>query len=192
MDVVYSKDEVKQLFESVSCSGICVGIMNYQFDDNFYMHMVGENILCISLSKIDSMLIQRDISVENFVIKCIYEAVVFYKIFGSLIDNRIYEFVHADTRCCLFDLNGDRGDVIYNTEMPIICDECKSRISQYSVPVKFIDSLSKELKKIHKPWLKKMELFIREYPLISFVLTFIFSTLINLFSSFLWEYIQYK
>ena len=186
LDIVYSKTEITRLLENVSCAGICVGIMNYSFDDNFYMHRVGENKMCISLSKIDSILLQKDISIENFIIKCIYEAVVLYKIFGTLTDDRIYDFIHRDTRGCLFDLNGDKGDVIYNTEKPIICDECKSKINRGSIPVGLIESIGTELKRIHKPWVKSAELFIKRYPLISIISTIILSTLINLFSSYIW------
>ena len=186
LDVVYSKDEIAKILENVKFTGIRVGIMNYSFEDNFYMHRVGNNKMCISLSKIDSILTQADISIESFIIKSIYEAFVLYKIFGTLTDNRIYEFIHRDTRGCLFDLTGDKGDVIYNTETPIICEECKAKISRHSVPVGLIDSISKGLKRIHKPWIKTTEMFIKKYPLISIVLAFIFSTLVNLLSSFIW------
>lgn len=187
LNIVYTKQEITDLLAKVSCSGICIGIMSYPFNDNFYMHQLESNQMCISLSGIDSTLMQKDISIENFIIKCIYETFLFYKIFGTLSDDRIHDFVHLDTRGCVFDLNGDKGDVIFNTEKPIICDECKARIKQYSIPIDFLNSISKELKRIRKPKIKSIELLIRKYPLISLVLTFLFSTMINLFSNFLWN-----
>lgn len=191
LDIVYTKAEIKKVMNDIQFDGLCVAIMNYQFDDNFYMHRVGTNKVCISIYGLENILNDKTISIENFIIKNTYEIFIFYKIVKNLTDNNeVYEFIHNDTRGCLFDLNGDKRDIVYNTEKPIICDECKGKISKKSIPKNFLEDIQKELLKIDKPFIKKIENFISKYPLFSVLVTFLFSTFINLFSNWLWEIIK--
>lgn len=191
LDIVYTKAEIQKVMNDIQFDGLCVAIMNYQFDDNFYMHRVGTNKVCISIYGLENILNDKKISIENFIIKNIYEIFIFYKIVKNLTDNNeVYEFIHNDTRGCLFDLNGDKRDIIYNTEKSIICDECKGKISKKSIPKNFLEDIQKELSRIDKPFIKKIENFISKYPLFSVLVTFLFSTFINLFSNWLWEIIK--
>ncbi|MGD9554797.1 MAG: hypothetical protein AB7D96_04485 [Arcobacteraceae bacterium] len=191
LDIKYTKTEIQIVMNDIEFDGLCIAIMNYGFDDNFYMHRVGNNKVCISIFELENILSEKKISVENFIIKNIYEIFIFYKIVKNLTDNKeVYEFVHSDTRGCLFDLNGDTRDIIYNTEKPIICDECKGKISKKSIPKNFLEDIQGELLKIDKPFIKKIENFISKYPLFSILVTFLFSTFINLFSNWLWEIIK--
>lgn len=193
LDIEYSKAEVQAIMKDIEFDGLCIAIMNYGFNDNFYMHRVGVNKVCISIFGLESILNKKNISIENFVIKNTYEIFIFYKILKNLINNQeVYRFIHNDTRGCLFDLNGDKRDIIYNTEKPIICDECKGKISQKSIPKNFLEDIQRELSKIDKPFIKKIENFIAKYPLFSILATFIFSTIINLFSNWIWGLINGK
>lgn len=191
LDIVYTKAEIETVMNDIEFDGLCIAIMNYGFDDNFYMHRVGNKKVCISIFQLESILSEKKISIENFIIKNIYEIFIFYKIVKNLTDSEeVYQFVHTDTRGCLFDLNGDKRDIIYNTEKPIICDECRGKISKKSIPKNFLEDIQRELLKIDKPFIKKIENFISKYPLFSILATFSFSTFINLFSNWLWEIIK--
>jgi hypothetical protein len=190
LDVVYSKKEIQSMINDIEFDGLCIAIMNYRFNDNFYMHRIDTNKVCISVCGLENILSEKKISIENFIIKNTYEVLIFYIILKNLINDGVYTFVHSDTRGCLFDLNGDKRDIIYNTEKPIICDECKGKISKKSIPKNFLENIQKELLKIDKPFIKKIENFISKYPLFSVLVTFFFSTLINLFSNWLWEMIK--
>jgi hypothetical protein len=189
LDIVYTKAEIRTVMNDIKFDGLCIAIMNYGFDDNFYMHRVGNNKVCISIFELESILSEKKISIENFIIKNAYEIFIFNQL-RILNDEDENEFVHSDTRGCLFDLNGDKRDIIYNTEKPIICDECKGKISKKSIPKNFLEDIQGELLKIDKPIIKKIENFISKYPLFSVLVTFIFSTFINLFSNWLWEIIK--
>lgn len=190
LNIEYSSYEIGNLLKEIKFDGICLAIMNYKFDDNFYLHRVGENKACISIYDINQLLSTKDISIENFIIKNTYKMYIFSKLYNNLNSHEVYTFVHSDTRGCLFDLNGDRKDIIYNTEKPIICDECKSKINRKSIPNNFIANLEMELMRIDKPIVKKVEIFIKRYPLISIAITFLFSTFINLISNWIWETVR--
>lgn len=189
LDIVYTKQEIQSIMNNIEFDGICLAIMNYGFDDNFYMHRVGANKVCISVYGLENILSKKTIAMENFIIKNAYEVFVFYKIGRDLTNN--FKLIHNDTRGCLFDMNGDKRDIVYNTEKPSICDECRGKISNKSIPKDFLDDIQKELFKIDKPFIKKIENFITKYPLFSVSITFISSILINIFSNWLWEIIKY-
>ena len=187
LDVEYSREEIKSLLDPVDSTELVVGIMNYRFDDNFYMHRTGANKLCISIADIDGLLLGNNISLENFIIKNIFEAIVFKNVIGDITSDDIYNLVHQDTRGCLFDLNGDKYDVVYNTEKPIICDSCKAFINGKSLPHNFIKNIENELKKIRKPLICTIEMFIKKYPLFSVLLALATSIIVNLVSNIIWE-----
>jgi 6-pyruvoyl-tetrahydropterin synthase len=191
LDIVYSKTEIQRIMNDIEYDGLCIATMNYGFNDHFYMHRVAANKVCISIYGLENILGKRNISLENFIIKNTYEIFIFHKILKNFTNNEeVYTFIHSDTRGCLFDMNGDKRDIVYNTEKPIICDECKGKINNKSIPKNFLEDIQKELLKIDKPFIKKIENFISKYPLFSVLVTFFFSTLINLFSNWLWEMIK--
>lgn len=190
LDIVYTKEEIQLIMKDIEFDGLCIAIMNYGFDDNFYMHRMGTNKVCISVFGLENILSEKTISIENFIIKNTYQTFIFYKILKNLTTDEVYNFTHKDTRGCIFDLNGDKRDIIYNTEKPIICDECKGKISKKSIPKNFLENIQKELSRIDKPLIKKIENFISKYPLFSVLVTFLFSTFINLFSNWLWELLK--
>ena len=190
LNIVYSRQEIIRIMSNINDSDIIIGIINYRFDDNFYLHRTGDNRACLSIADIDYLLTSKMISIENFIIKNIYEIVTFKDALNNLADDRVYQIVHQDTRGCLFDMNGDKFDVIYNTEKPVICDSCKAFFRGTSLPENYIDNLEKELKKIKRTLILEIELFIKKYPLFSILLTFAFSVLINIISSMIWEVLK--
>ena len=192
LDLVYSKEEITSIIKDIQFDGLCVAIMNYGFNDNFYMHRVGSNKICISVFGLENILNKKNISLENFIIKNIYMIYTSFVTLKNLDNAGIYDFVHSDTRGCLFDKNGNKEDIVFNTEKPIICDECKGKISRKSIPKEFLEDIQKELLKIDKPFITKIENFISKYPLFSVLVTFSFSTLINLFSNWIWELVSGK
>lgn len=192
LDVVYSKNEITILLKDEKYDGIIVGIMNYGYDDNFYMHRIGDNSMVVSIYGLRKILADEEICVENFILKNIYEAVAFYNIFGGLTNDGVYGMVHQDTRGCLFDLNGDRQDVIYNTEKAIVCEECKGRLKSSSLPDGFVHLLERGLTQIDKPLIKRVEVFIRRYPLVSFLGAILGATAINTASNFIYDWIRGK
>lgn len=187
LDIVYSSSEVTSLLEPINGADLVVGIMNYRFNDNFYLHRTGQGKACLSIADIDRLLLAHNISLENFILKNIFEMIVFVNTLGRLDTKEVYDFVHQDTRGCLFDLNGDKVDVLHNTEHPIICDACKARINAKSVPDEFVKHLESELKCIRKPYICTVELFIKKYPLFSIAVTFLFGIVINIVSNIIWK-----
>ena len=179
LDIKYSREELAPF---VSCPSDCdfiVGIMPYRFIDNFYMHRISEKSAIISLYGIADILKTDNISIEHFVIKQIYELCAIKHLIKDLSSDDVYSVVHLDTRGCLFDMNGERSDIVYNTEQPIICDECKVKFRNRQVQQGIIEQLEKELKKIKKPFILRAERWIKRYPLVAIFLSFTMSVIIS-------------
>ncbi len=157
------------LVDYINCpngSDLAIAIMSNRFSDNFYLHRLNENCVAISIYEIKEILSNENISIENFIIKQIYEVYSLKNLVTNFASKEVYSIVHSDTRGCLFDLNGDRFDVIYNTEKPIICDPCKNQFRTRQLDSKILPSLKKELKRLKKPFIMRVESFIRKYPLL--------------------------
>lgn len=190
LDIAYSRAEIQSILAPVDASDLVIGIINYRFDDNFYIHRAGEDKACISIAGIDWLLLEHNISIENFILKNILELTVLKKVLGNVNGPDVYDVIHQDTRGCLFDLNGDKSDIIFNTERPMICDACKAFISSKSLPTNYIKHLEKELKRIRKPYICSIEMFIKNYPLFSVLLTTILAIMANLVANVIWEKIN--
>ena len=42
-------------------------------------------------------------------------------------------------------MNGERSDILYNTEQPILCDECKGKFKSKQVELEIISQFEKEV-----------------------------------------------
>ena len=183
LDVKYGKNDLSPLISCPSDCDFVVGIMPYRFIDNFYLHRISDNSAVISLYGIADILKTDNISIEHFVIKQIYEMCAIKHLIKDLSSNDVYKIVHLDTRGCLFDMNGERSDIVYNTEQPIICDECKGKFKKKQVQQEIIEQFEKELKKIKKPFILRAEGWIKRYPLVAIFLSFAMSVIISVMAN---------
>jgi len=167
-----------------------VAIMPYRFEDNFYIHRISNKCVIISLYGIADILKSNNISIEHFIIKQLYEICAMRHLTNDLLSDDVYKLVHSDTRGCLFDLNGERSDILYNTEQPIICEECKGKFKSKQTPTEIIKIFECELKKIKKPLALRVERWIKKYPLLSIIISALTAIIMNISASFLWEYIK--
>lgn len=190
LDVKYS---VKQLQSLVSCPDDCdyaVAIMPYRLTDNFYMRRIGGKCAVISLYGITEILKEDNISVEHFIIKQLYEICAIRHLMNDISSDDVYQFVHMDTRGCLFDMNGERSDILYNTEQPILCDECKGKFKSKQVELEIISQLEKELKRIKKPILLRLERWVRQYPLLALFISALTAISLNIIANLIWNFIS--
>jgi hypothetical protein len=190
LDQKFEKDQLSKLVSCPSESDLAIGIMAYRFVDNFYMHRIGSNCVVVSLHGISDLLSREFISMDNFIVKQIYEASALKCLFKIISTDDVYSLVHRDTRGCLFDLNGDRRDIVYNSEKPILCSSCKAEFKNRQIEEDAISVFESELKKICKPKILQIELFIKKYPLFSVLTTGIIAVSLNLIASALWEFIK--
>jgi hypothetical protein len=189
LDRKYSKADLIGRIKNSHSSDFTVGIMQERFIDGFYMHRLARDCGIISLYGIQEILEKRNISLDDFIKKSIYEIVGMWVYCGDLESDDVYNLVHRHTKGCVFDLNGDHNDIIYNTISPILCGACAAKFHTRQIDSKFLDKFRKELSEIKKPFLIRAEEFIRRYPLLSILSTAFGSILLNLFASAIWEFL---
>jgi hypothetical protein len=190
LDQKYEKDDLSNYIKCPAEADIALGVMPCRFSDNFYLHRVNSKCAILSIYGIEDILAKRLISIENFVIKQLYEVSAIYLLSNDLTSDQVYSFVHEDTRGCLFDLNGNKRDIVYNTESPIICDSCKAKFQTIQIPQKTIKIFESELKRIKKPIMKRLEIWIQCHPFISVLSSGIIAITLNIIASALWEKIK--
>lgn len=183
LDQKFTKSQLSSNLICPQNADLVIGIMPYRFIDNFYLHRIDDNKALISLYGIKEILQSEMISLENFILKQFYEIAAIKHLFSDLISDDVYKLVHRNTLGCLFDLNGDRNDIIYNTEKPILCDACKSSIKKRQIEDKIIINLENELKRIKKPLILSIEMFIKKHPLLSVISSGLIAIILNLIAS---------
>lgn len=190
LDQKFTKEQLAGVLNHSNSTDITVGIMAYRFIDNFYMHRINGKSVIISLYGIKDILTTENISIENFILKQLYEISAISCLVNDISSDDVYNFVHQDTRGCIFDLNGDKRDILYNTEKPKICDSCKTEFRTHQVDENTIIKFEKELKRLKKPFIFMVEKFIQKYPLLSVILSGFIAIILNLTASALWDFIK--
>lgn len=138
---------------------------------------------------IPEILKDDNISVEHFIIKQLYEICAIRHLMNDISSDDVYQFVHMDTRGCLFDMNGERSDILYNTEQPILCDECKGKFKSKQVELEIISQFEKELKRIKKPLLLRIERWIKHYPLFALLISALTAITLNIIANIICKFI---
>ena len=136
LDQQFTRESLQKLFSCPKDADFAVAIIPYRFTDNFYLHRIGNNCIGISLYGISEILETENILLENFIIKQLYQICALSNIVNTTNDEA-YSIVHRDTRGCLFDMNGNKTDILYNTERPIICDSCREIFKRKPIPQEF-------------------------------------------------------
>lgn len=191
LDQKFETDQLSDLIQCPPETDIAIGIIAYSFVDNFIIHRLGAKRVVISLHGINDLLSRDSISIDNFVLKHIYEVLALKLLLGDIDNDEVHSIVHKDTRGCLFDFDGDKQDVIYNTEKPKLCEACKSEFKRRQIDANIMGDFERELKRINKPMVQRIELFIKKYPLSSLLTTGIVAIVLNVIASAIWETIRH-
>lgn len=98
---------------------------------------------------------------------------------------------HDETKGCLFDMLGNKWDVVYGATSPIICTECENRLKSHTLPSDFIQVLNKELKKIRKAKYYVITDFIIRHPYLPLLVATASGIIISLISNALYDCLKY-
>lgn len=169
---------------------LLLAVVDQPLADNFYMHRIDSNRAVLSVFPVLDILSKANIPIENYIIRCIYEMIVFLYEGGGRVDDKVYLVPHHETRRCLFDMNVFIDQIIHSSSEPIICDECKSRLRQRPLPDGFIDVIERELRRIKKPLYYRIEACIKRHPITSMAIASAFAILLNLVASFIYDQLK--
>lgn len=100
-------------------------------------------------------------------------------------------FLHDDTRNCLFDMCGLKKDIAIKYGVPSLCPSCIAKIESTAVDKEFVPLLNKEFKSFKKALFYRIIDFVKERPILSIIITFLSTIIINILSSFLYELLKF-
>lgn len=193
-DWAFSDQNIVELLpENDNDYDILIAITTVPLQDNYYVRRLSNNRLCVTFYEIVEFLKSENIPLENFILRIIYSACLVYKRYNNRIPHvsEITDFTHDETKGCIFDMNGIKNDIIYSTNVPILCDECITDLKTSRIGSDIIDSVKKELKKIKKHLYYRILDLIKMYPICAIVLSsltaLILGILGSLIAAFLWE-----
>lgn len=163
-----------------------VAIIDQPLEGNFYMHRLDDRKVVISIFPIIDVLRENKIPLENYILRCIYEVVLF--LYENSFNSQVSNIPHHETRCCLFDKNVFTDRIIYSCVKPIICDKCKSRLEKKNLPKNFVKDIEKELKKLNKTLYYRIEDRVKKNPILYIFLTALSACVINIVSNIAYDF----
>lgn len=188
----YQDDELSSL---LPCEGVdlTIAITDCVLQDNYYLRRLPGGVIVMSLYEIADICHSANLPIENFIVRNIYELCVLHKMYPELRSTSewIPDIIHDETRSCLFDMNGDKADIVHSTSRTVLCDQCVARLSRSQLPVGFVSTLAKELKKVRQPLFFRMEAFVKQRPLLSLGIAISVAVLSGVLSSVVYDLILF-
>lgn len=166
---------------------LLVAVVDQPLEGDFYMHRIDSKSAVISVFPVLSVLRQAHIPLENYLLRCIYEMVVFAYEGGGKVDKNIYLKPHHETRGCLFDMNVFVDRIVFSCNRPEICEECRSRLHKAPLPPGFVNTIAAELKGIKNPLYYRIEEQVKAHPIFALVLAALFGIALNVAASFVYD-----
>jgi hypothetical protein len=185
-----SDDKFKQIGR-MDGTGITIIITEANLEGDYYIRHVGDNIFVFSLYGVADILEHENIRLEHFVLKNIYE------VFLLLLCNDcppardgIPSIIHDETRSCLFDMNGNKNDVVVSSENPIICGICKTSLGMKPLPARTVEDIELELRRLKKRLYYRVSDWIKSYPIWSFAIVSSIGLSLNLVASLVYDLLK--
>lgn len=166
-----------------------IGITYVPIENNFYARRLNSNRVVLSYFEMYQILKEDNIPMENLLLRVLYAYCLLYHRNSKKLptQNDWLGFTHDDTRGCLFDMNGNKTDVIFSLDSPKICDDCTIRIRNEKVSDNCTNLIKKEIRRIKKGQFYKIIEFVKNRPILSIILSAIFGISLSLFATIIYE-----
>lgn len=164
-----------------------LALINAPLENNYYMRRLGNKVAVLSLFEMAEIVRFSEFTIENYILRNIYELAVHYATNSALIPLDAYSWAHDDVRGCLFDMNANKSDIIFSLHQPKLCDACKARVLSKQVNSGFLPTLTKELLRIRKALYFRMSEWGKTHPVLALIITAFSAICLNLIASIIFE-----
>lgn len=195
-DWSFTDSAINETLPKSQSGDFTVAIVNVPLELNWYSRRLPDNKVVFTFHQIRDILLYSDIPLENIVYRLLYAYTLLYLRSNNRIpsNEESTKFTHDETRGCLFDMNGDKTDIVYSCHQPILCDDCVNRLRNEKVSKEKIKITQNEIKKIRKPLFYTLTAFIKKHPIYALLLSSIFAIALgvigSLIANIIWE--KYK
>jgi hypothetical protein len=186
----YPDTQLARIVAPDSQHDFTLAVINAPLQDNYYLRRLGNRTCVLSLYETAEILRQANLTVESFVIRNLYGLCCVYELQRKEIPPTVYAIAHDETRGCLFDMNGNKADIVFSTERPTVCPQCKAAIMRATVPKEFLPQVEKELRRIRKAVYYRLSDWVRRHPLWALGITSLVAVILNLVAAFLYPLIR--
>ncbi|HBG2133519.1 TPA: hypothetical protein KPJ62_003886 [Clostridioides difficile] len=183
----YSKDTISSLVKSNSEADIIIAIIENRIEGNYFTRRLSDKSLVLTFYEAETILRDANIDLFNYLLITIYKTITMYRFSNNVLSENSSKFVHDETRSCIFDMLGNKYDLVYSTSNACLCQQCEAHSEKIDLPSDYITTLKKELKKIRKTRYIRLTDFIKQKPIISLIITAIFSVILNVLSCYIFE-----
>ena len=169
-----------------------IGVTYVPIEDNYYARRLESNRVVLSYFEMYQILKHENIPAENLLLRVLYAYILVYLRNSKTIpvQRNGLSFTHDDTRGCLFDMNGNKSDVVFSLDKPIVCDECTTKIRNKKVAEKCISLIKKEIGRIRKKKYYKIAEFVKRKPIVSICISAVFGIAISLIANWIFDLLK--
>jgi len=168
-----------------------IGITYVPIEDNYYSRRLSSNRIVLSYFEIYNILMQEHIPIENFVLREIYGYILIYLRNNKKIPIQSEPVgFHDDDRGCIFDMNGNKANIVFSLDRPKICDECAEKIRTDRVSDTYIKRIKKEILRIRKERFYQIITFIKAEPILSIIISALFGISLNLIATWIYDFLK--
>ena len=188
-DWAYSDESLEKMVPERNGEDILLAITNVPLDLNWYTRRLNGCRVVLTLYEIRDICLSKNLPVENAILRVLHAYSLVYLSSDRTIPTygSIQSFTHDETRGCLFDMNGDKLDIVHSCDKPIICPECRERLTARKVSKRLLDSAEKDIKKITKDSFYKISDFVRSHPIISISVVILSSFLTSVLAALFYD-----
>lgn len=183
----YTSDQLGSLVHADNNASFTVALISARLEGNYYMRRLGDQVAVLSLYEMAEIVRFSDFTVEDYILRNVYQLAVLYAANGALIPPGAYSWSHDDVRGCLFDMNANKSDIVFSLHQPKLCDACKARVLSKQVDSRFLPELSKELQKIQKALYFRMSEWVKAHPILALIVAALSAISLNLIASVIFE-----
>lgn len=168
-------------------SEFTVGLIDVPLEDNYYLRRLADKVAVLSLYEMAEIVRHSEFTLEQYVLRNLYELAVLYAANGKLIPPDYVTWTHDEVRGCLFDMNSSKSDIVFSLHRPKLCTACKARVLSRQVPADLVPHLEGELKRLKKSLFLRMTEWVKRHPILALAITAVSSVLLNVIASIIFE-----
>ncbi|MCY4559452.1 MAG: hypothetical protein OXF79_24395 [Chloroflexi bacterium] len=148
-------------------------LVNVPLEHNWYVRRLTGNRVIFTFHEIADILRLHHIPLKNIVLRVLYAVTLVYRRYENRVPaaTETTNYTHDETRGCLFDMNASKWDVIYSCHQPRICDACVTDLRRAQISNEQIGAVQGDIRHIKKPLFNKLTEFVRQHPILSFLIS---------------------
>lgn len=183
----------KEQFKKDAESDIIIYVMDVPLQSNYYSRILDNNRIVVTYYEIREILREQKIPLENYLVRLIYAYSLLFMIKTgktlTMVDEQL--MAHDARRGCLFDMCGIKKEISASCLSPQICGECYGKLLKKNVPEDTLKSVNRELKKLKRGLFYSIEVFLKQHPILSILISFLAATVSSIFASLIMKFFKW-